>query len=202
MAPVGLVQGWRCSMSPHSPATLWCKQCPWQRPQLSGAWEVWRGCVHLFHAAPPVTLWRQPGTRHRFAPARLGLGCGSSTPRPHGTDGDSACLVAVPSRQAVVAGAQSHAPVRLFSSLLGGERGQKIKGGTKASWKLLKAAGAQSEGGRQRGEVRYQGLILAGRGLGSGGTSTLTRSCISLLPLQIIPPRPISSPLPIKCAGY
>lgn len=64
----------------------------------------------LCHSLPCSTachIWRQPGTRHRFAPARLGLGCGSSTPRPHGTDGDSACLVAVPSRQAVVAGAQS-----------------------------------------------------------------------------------------------
>lgn len=79
----------------------------WQCPQPSCAWEVWSGCVRLFPAAPPVTLRRHPGTRHRFAPARLGLGCGSSTPRPHGTDGNSACLVAVPSRQAVVAGAQS-----------------------------------------------------------------------------------------------
>lgn len=42
------------------------------------------------------------------------------------------------------------------------------KRGTRASWKLLKAAGAGSEGGLQRAGVRYRGLVLAERGLGRG----------------------------------
>lgn len=134
----------------------------------------WGSFERLRPSFPRSTAWHplyQPSTRHCFAPAWLGLGCGSRTPKPRGTEGDSACLVAVPRGRRWWPGSSPAAPARLFSSLLGGESGQEIKGrpGPAGHCRELLGLGARSG---QRTAVRRSAVLRArsrgGEGWGLG----------------------------------
>lgn len=168
---------------------------------------LWGGFEQPCPSFPHGTAWHplcQPSTRHGFAPARLGLGCGSRTLKLCGTKGDSACFVAVSKAGGGGWGGIPAAPAGFFSSPWGGESGQEIKGrpGPAGHCQELLGLGVRSG---QRTAVRRSAVLRVhsrgGEGCGIRGTLILTRPCSSLLPSPapwLIPPSPMSSPCPLN----
>lgn len=170
---------------------------------------LWGGFEQSCPPFPRGTDWHplcQPSTRHGFAPARLGLGCGSRTLKLRGTKEDSACLVAVPKAGGSGWGGIPAAPAGFFSSPWGGESGQEIKGRPGPAGHCQELLGLGARSGR-RTAVRRSAVLRAhsrgGAGWGIRGTSNLTRPCSSLLPPQLLgsSPQPRVLPLPIECAA-
>lgn len=126
--PWGFVRGWHCSMSPHGPVTLWCKGCPWPCPWPSCACGVVLSSrARLLPTAPPGTLRASPAPGTALPQRCSGWAAAAGLGRHMAPKGTVPALL--PSRgRRWWPGAVAAAPAGLFSSLLGGESGQEIKG--------------------------------------------------------------------------